>query len=67
MLTCEQCHAAFPVFYEATRLAYPLLEVADKEMAQVAFHLGQSDTCHAEYEVLLLLTELEERDEMVDL
>ena len=35
-------------------------------MAQVAFHLSQCDTCYEEYEVLLLLAELEERDEMVD-
>ena len=66
-LTCDQCRAEFPAYYEATRPAYPLVEMADKEMAQVAFHLSQCDKCHEEYEVLLLLAELEERDEMVDL
>lgn len=66
-LTCDQCRATFPTYYEATRPAYPLVEMADKEMARVAFHLSQCDTCHEEYEVLLLLAELEERDEMVDL
>ncbi len=65
-LTCEQCRATFPTYYEATRPVFPLIEMTDKEMAQVALHLGQCVTCHEEYEVLLLLAELEERDEMVD-
>ncbi len=66
MLTCEQCRAAFLVYYEATRLVYSPIEVADKEMAQVALHLSQCDTCYAEYEVLVLFAELGERDEMID-
>ena len=45
---------------------FKYMEMAEKETAQVAFHLGQCDRCHEEYEVLLLLAELEERDEMVD-
>ncbi|MGI9061391.1 MAG: hypothetical protein ACR2H5_22750 [Ktedonobacteraceae bacterium] len=53
-------------YYEATHPVYPLVEMADKEMAQVAFHLGHCDTYHEEYEVLLLLADLAERDEMVD-
>ena len=63
---CEQCRAALPEYYEATRPEYTLVEMSAKEMAQVAFHLSQCDVCREEYEVLLLLAELEERDEMID-
>ena len=66
VLTCEQCRASFPAYYEATRPVYPLMEMADKEMAQVALHLSQCDRCYEEYEELILLAELEERDEMID-
>ena len=36
-------------YYEATRPVYSLVEMADKEMAQVAFHLGQCDTCMVDH------------------
>jgi len=45
---------------------FKYMEIADKEMAQVAIHLSQCDRCYEEYEVLLLLAELEARDEMID-
>jgi len=66
-LNCEQCRSRFPDYYEATRPVYPLVEMSAKEMAQVAFHLSHCVSCHEEYEELVLLSELEERNDMVDL
>ena len=65
VLTCEQCRARFPCYYEATRPEYSLVAMAEIEIAEVAVHLGQCVDCHEEYEELVLLWELEERDEMV--
>jgi hypothetical protein len=65
VLTCEQCRTRFPHYYEATRSEYSLVEMAEIEIAEVAIHLGQCVDCHAEYEELVLLWELEERNEMV--
>jgi hypothetical protein len=61
-LTCEQCRSHFPNYYEATRPEYPLVQMPDNEIAQVAFHLSHCADCQEEYEVLVLLAELEERD-----
>lgn len=66
-LTCEECRARFPAYYEATRPDYPLVEMSNSEMAEVALHLGSCASCKEQYELLVLLSELEERDEMVDL
>jgi len=66
-LSCEQCRSRFPDYYEATRPVYPLVEMSAKEMAQVAFHLSHCVSCHEQYEELVLLSELEERNDMVDL
>ncbi len=66
-LSCDQCRSRFPDYYEATRPEYALVEMSNLEMAQVAFHLSHCVSCHEEYEELVLLSELEERDEMVDL
>jgi hypothetical protein len=65
VLTCEQCRARFPRYYEATRPEYALVEMAEFEIAEVVLHLGQCANCRGEYEELMLLWELEERDEMV--
>ena len=65
-LSCEQCRLRFPSYYEATRPEYPLVEMSDAEMAEVVFHLSHCAACHEEYEQLVLLSELEERDEMLD-
>ena len=65
VLTCEQCRARFPRYYEATRPEYALVEMAEIEIAEIAVHLGQCADCREEYEELVLLCELEERDEMV--
>jgi len=40
--------------------------MADMEMAQMVFHLSHCANCAEEYGELVLLSELEERDEMVD-
>lgn len=66
-LSCEQCRPRFPDYYEATHAEYPLVEMPAKEMAQVAFHLSHCISCHEEYEELVLLSKLEERNETVDL
>jgi hypothetical protein len=66
-LNCEQCRLHFPNYYEATRPEYPMVEMSNNEMAQMAFHLSHCKSCHEEYTELVLLSELEERNEMVDL
>ena len=66
-LTCEQYRMRFPSYYEATRPEYPLAEMSDEEMASIALHLGSCAACRDQYEAFVLLSELEERDEMVDL
>lgn len=66
-LTCEQCRSKFPSYYEATRPDYPLVEMSNIELAEVALHLGNCASCKEQYEMLVLLSELEERDEFVDL
>jgi hypothetical protein len=66
-LSCEECRSRFPDYYEATHPDYPLVQMSDKEIAQVVFHLSHCVACHEEYEVLVLLSALEERDEMIDL
>jgi len=63
-LSCEQCRSRFPAYYEATRPEYPLVEMTDEELAEIAFHLSHCAACHEEYEQLVLLSELEERNEM---
>ena len=65
MLSCDQCRARFPAYYEATRPAYPLVAMPEQQIAEVARHLGDCPTCHEEYEDLVLLSELEERGELI--
>jgi hypothetical protein len=65
-LSCDQCRARFPAYYEATRPEFPLIEMEDTELAEMAFHLSHCTSCHEEYEQLVLLSELEERNELVD-
>jgi predicted anti-sigma-YlaC factor YlaD len=64
LLSCEQCRARFPAYYELTRPEYPLVEMADAEIIAMILHLGQCDECREEYQELVLLSELEERDEL---
>ena len=66
-LTCEQCRSRFPSYYEATCADYPLVELSNIELAEIALHLGNCASCKEQYEMLVLLSEMEERDEMVDL
>ena len=65
-LSCDQCRTRFPVYYEATRPEYPLVQMKDAELAETAFHLSHCASCHEEYEELVLLSELEERNELLD-
>jgi hypothetical protein len=65
MLSCDQCRACFPDYYEATRPVYPLVDMPEQQIAEVARHLGGCPTCHEEYADLVLLSELEERGELI--
>jgi len=67
LLSCEQCRLHLPDYYEATRPEYPLVVMTNEKMAQMVFHLSHCVACHEEYEELMLLSELEERNEMIDL
>jgi len=66
MLTCEQCRAYFPAYYETTRPDFPLTSLPDQVIAVIVRHLASCATCNEEYEELVLLAELEERDELLD-
>lgn len=59
VLSCDQCRARFPDFYEATRPAYPQVHMSDAEMKEVLLHLGHCLSCRAEYEVFAELAEME--------
>lgn len=67
LLSCEQCRSRFPAYYEATRPDHPLVEMPAADLAETALHLGHCTSCREQYEVLVLLSEMEERDEMLDL
>lgn len=66
VLSCEQCRCRFPAYYEATRLEHPLVTMSSLELTETTLHLGHCTACREQYEVLVLLSELEERDEMLD-
>jgi hypothetical protein len=66
LLTCEQCRLLFPVYYEATRPSYPLEEMSDVELLEMVLHLRACSACREEYRVFTLLSEMEERDEIID-
>lgn len=60
LLTCEACRLRFPDFYEATHPLYPLVDMPEREKAQVAYHLSQCEECREEYKELTLLWHMEE-------
>jgi hypothetical protein len=66
MLTCEQCRAYFPSYYEATRPDFPLISLPEQKIVAIALHLSQCPVCNEEYGELVLLLELEGRDELLD-
>ena len=59
-LTCEQCRARFPNYYEATHPEYPLATMSETAMAEVALHLGHCAACREQYTVLVQLSAMEE-------
>lgn len=65
-LNCEQCRERFPAYYEATRPECPLVKMADIELIETALHLSHCTNCYEEYTTLVLLSELEERNEMLE-
>jgi len=62
MLTCDQCRAHFPAYYEATHPESPLSELPDVEITEVALHLAHCSSCGEEYDEFVLLSMLDERD-----
>lgn len=62
VLSCEECQSRLPDYYEATHPEYPLVHMSARAVAQVAFHLGHCAACREEYQELLLLWRLEERE-----
>jgi len=65
-LTCDLCSRRLPGYYEATRPEYPLVELSEVEMLEVFDHLSGCSSCRDVYDELVLLSELEERDEMTE-
>ena len=61
-LTCDQCRAHFPSYYEATRPECPLVTMPEADMIEVAIHLGHCTTCAEEYAVLVELWSMEENN-----
>lgn len=62
-LTHDQCRQFSPTYYEATRQEYPLASMSDKELIAVTLHLATCAKCREAYDILCLLSELEERGE----
>ncbi len=61
LLSCEACRLRFSDFYEATHPEYSLIDMPEREMAQVAHHLKQCAECKGEYQELALLWRMEEQ------
>ena len=59
-LTCEQCRARFPGYYEATHPDHPQVTLPDMIIAGIALHLGHCRDCRQQYEALVELAEMEE-------
>jgi predicted anti-sigma-YlaC factor YlaD len=60
VLSCEQCRARFPAYYEATHPEYRFIEMDEEEVREVVIHLGRCAECREEYEVLVELWKMEE-------
>jgi hypothetical protein len=63
VLSCDQCRARFPAYYEATHPEYPLVQMAEEQMREVVIHLGQCSRCQEEYGELVKLWRMEESGE----
>lgn len=59
-LTCEECRAYFPGYYEATHPDHPQDALPDDDIALVALHLWHCRNCHEEYSALVELSVMEE-------
>lgn len=59
-LTCEQCRARFPTYYEATHPDHPLATMSETALAEVALHLGHCAACHDQYVALEQISLMEE-------
>jgi hypothetical protein len=59
-LSCAECRALFPDYYEATHPDHPQILLPDLTIASIALHLGRCLDCHRQYQALADLSQLEE-------
>ena len=59
-LSCTECRALFPGYYEATHPDHPQVTLPDVVIAEVTLHLGRCLDCHRQYDALMALSEMEE-------
>ena len=59
---CEWCRARFPVYYEATHPEYPLASMPEREVAEMALHLGRCAACRDQYLALERISAYEENE-----
>lgn len=59
-LSCKECRALFPGYYEATHPDHPQVALPDLAIAEVTLHLGSCLDCHQQYGALMALSEMEE-------
>jgi predicted anti-sigma-YlaC factor YlaD len=64
--TCVQCSVHLPVYCEATRSDYPLMQIDIAALIAVVFHLSACSSCRQVYEDLELLSEQKGCDERGD-
>ncbi|MBV8822970.1 MAG: hypothetical protein JO123_09290 [Ktedonobacteraceae bacterium] len=66
VLTCNQCRTRFAAYYEATHPDHPLFTMPAIELVSVAIHLAHCVNCREEYKALVLLWQLEEKQQSAD-
>nr|BBH91123.1 hypothetical protein KTC_58740 [Thermosporothrix sp. COM3] len=65
-ITCERCSSSLPAYYDALHFKEVSEALSENEMLEIERHLAACDRCQEIYEGLVLLAELEERDEAPD-
>lgn len=61
-VSCEQCRARFPTYYEATHPEYALASMPEHELVEVALHLGRCSACRDQYQALEQISAYEENE-----
>ena len=59
-LDCEGCRQRFPTYYEATHPDHRLVEMPDRELLEVALHLGSCPVCSEQWSALVQISVDEE-------